>query len=61
MVLDSERTLPELFLISMCLIAISNDFFEIVLPNPELSLVVVEALTGFLETPSGACGTLLGS
>lgn len=45
----------------MCLIAISNDFFEIVLPNPELSLVVVEALTGFLETPSGACGTLLGS
>jgi hypothetical protein len=45
----------------MCLIAISKDFFEIVLPNPELSGAVVEALTDLLETTSGACDTFLGS
>lgn len=45
----------------MCLMAISNDFFEIDLPNPELSVVVVEALTDFLATNSGACEALLVS
>jgi hypothetical protein len=45
----------------MCLIAISKDSFEIVLPNPELSGAVVEALTDLLATTSGACDTLLGS
>lgn len=59
-VLDSAR-FPEPFLISMCLIAISKDFFEIVLPNPELSGAVVEALTDLLATTSGACDTFLGS
>lgn len=38
----------------MCLIAISKEFFEMVLPNPELSVDVVEAITDFRATASGA-------
>ena len=46
---------------TMCLIAISNDFFEMVLPNPLLSVAVAEALRDLRATASGACGTLRGS
>jgi len=38
----------------MCLIAISNDFFEMVLPRPLLSEAVVEDFTDFLATSSEA-------
>lgn len=45
----------------MCLIAISKDFFEIFLPNPELSVVLLEVLTDLLAATSGACEIFLGS
>lgn len=37
---------------TICLIAISRDFFEIVLPNPVPSAEVVDAFTGFLMAES---------
>lgn len=58
MALESERRLPELFLTSMCLIAISNDFFEIVLPSPLFSEAVVKDLTNFRATTSDASAAL---
>lgn len=42
----------------MCLIAISNDFFEMVLPSPLFSETIVEDLTDFRETTSEASAAL---
>lgn len=61
MVPESGRLFPVPFLISICLIAISSDFFEIVLPNPVLSVAVVELFTGFLMANSGRCEGFRGS
>lgn len=46
---ESGRMLPVPFLMSICLIAMSSDFFEMVLPKPVLSEDVVEVFTGFRE------------
>lgn len=43
----------------MCLIAISNDFFEMVLPSPLFSEAVVEHLTDLLATTSEASAALV--
>ena len=40
---------------TMCLITTSRDFFEIVLPNPVLSVAVVEDFTGLRMAMSGTC------
>lgn len=40
---------------SICLIAISRDFFDIVLPNPVLSVVVDDDLIGFRIPKSDTC------
>lgn len=61
MVPESGRTPPVPVLISICLIAISSDFFEIVLPNPLFSVAVVELFTGFRMVNSGTCEGLRGS
>lgn len=61
MVPESGRLFPVPFLISICLIAMSSDFFEIVLPNPVLSVAVVELFTGFLMDNSGRCEGFRGS
>lgn len=45
---------------TMCLIAMSSDFFEMVLPNPVLSADVVEVLTGF-RNDSVTCEAFRGS
>ena len=46
---------------TICLMAISSDFFEIDLPNPLLSAVVVEAFTGLLPLKSEELESLLVS
>lgn len=47
---------------TICRIAISRDFFEIFLPNPVLSVAVVdEVFTGFRMPRSGRCWAFLGS
>lgn len=61
MVPESARLPPAPFFISICLIAISNDFLDIVLPNPVLSLRDVTLFTGFLIPNSGELGDLRGS
>lgn len=38
--------------------AMSSDFFEMVLPNPVLSVAVVEAFTGFRAAESETCEPL---
>lgn len=53
--------LPVPFLISICLIAISNDFLEIFLPNPALSVTFVEDFRGFRIAKSVTCETFRGS
>lgn len=61
MVPEIGRMLPVPFLISMCLIAISSDFFEMVLPNPVLSVAIAEVLTGFRVANSETCGAFRDS
>lgn len=46
---------------SICLIAISRDFFEMVLPNPVLSVVGPEVLTGLLIANSETLGAFRDS
>lgn len=46
---------------TICLMAISSDFFEIDLPNPLLSAVVGEAFTGLLPPKSEELGCFLVS
>lgn len=58
MAFGTERRVPELFLTSMCLIAISNDFFEMVLPNTLFSEAVVEDLADLLAATSEASAAL---
>lgn len=55
---ESGRVPAVPFLMSICLIAISSDFFEIFLPNPVLSTGVAEGLTGFRERASDPFDTL---
>lgn len=61
MVLESGRMPGVPFFMSICLIAISSDFFEIVLPNPVLSAGVAEGLTGFRFRVSKPFETLRAS
>lgn len=61
MVPERGRTPPVPFLMSICLIAMSSDFFEIFLPNPELSVDVAEGFIGFRIDNSGTCDALRDS
>lgn len=48
-----SKTVDIYLVFTICLIAISRDFFEIVLPNPVASAEVVDVFTGFLIAESG--------
>lgn len=61
MVPERGRMPPVPFLMSICLIAMSSDFFEIFLPNPELSVDVAEGFIGFRIDNSGTCDALRDS